>query len=270
VDLLLLREIIVVCAVAAAAYTDYKTGLIYDWITYPLIAIGLLLNLFEFSIAAYLLAGIIFVAGYALYYTGKIGGGDVKLFTGISIVLPFLNNRIFIFDVIVAAAVVAVIFLSAYYVLKYARIGIKFKENKKGIVRSGILGIGILVYFAFLLQTGIAAVQTIVLFGITMLFALVFLALENGIRKNFFLERVNVEELEEDELIAADELDATTKQKIGIGVKGIADDEVLSKIKESGITMVPVYRNLPKFAPFVLVGCVTVVVFGNALAGIFF
>ena len=269
-ELLLLREIIVVCAVAAAAYTDFKTGLIYDRITYPLIAIGLLLNLFEFSIATYLLAAIIFVAGYALYYTGKIGGGDVKLFTGISIVLPFLNGRIFIFDVIVAAAIVAVVFLSAYYVLKYARAGIKFEENKNGIIRAGIIGIGILVYFAFLLQTGIANVQTIALFGVTMLFALVFLALENGIRKRFFLEMVKVEEMDEDELIAADEIDAQTKQEIGIGVKGIADAEVLRRIKERGIVTVPVYRNLPKFAPFVLVGCIVVIVFGSALTGIFF
>ena len=269
-ELLLFREIIVVAAVAAAAYTDFKTGLIFDRITYPLIAIGLLLNLIEFNVASFLVSGIIFVAGYALYYSGKIGGGDVKLFAGISFVLPFLNGRIFIFDVIVASAIIAVLFLSTYYVLKYSKIGIKIGENRKGIMRAGIIGAGILIYFIFILQMGIAKPETVALLGTTMVFALVFLALEQGIRRNFFLERVKISEMDEDELIAADELDAATKEKIGIGIKGIADADVLRKIKELGISEVPVYRNLPKFAPFVLVGCVVIIVFGNSLTGAFF
>ena len=257
-DLLLLREIIVAAAAGAAAYTDVKTGLIYDRITYPLIAIGLLLNIFEFNISTFVIAAAVFAVGYVLYYTGKIGGGDVKLFTGISFVLPFLNSRVFIIDVLVAAAVIAVVFLSAYYISKYARKGIKFEENKKSIARAAVIGVAVAVYFFVLLQAGIVPMQTVSL-----------LALENGIRKNFFLVHIKVAELEDDDLIAADEIDAATKEKIGIGIKGIADADVMRRIKEAGMEELPVYRNLPKFAPFVLAGVIVVLLFGNQLAGIF-
>jgi len=268
-DLLLLREIIVAAAAGAAAYTDVKTGLIYDRITYPLIAIGLLLNIFEFNISTFVIAAAVFAVGYVLYYTGKIGGGDVKLFTGISFVLPFLNSRVFIIDVLVAAAVIAVVFLSAYYISKYARKGIKFEENKKSIARAAVIGVAVAVYFFVLLQAGIVPMQTVSLLALPMVFALAFLALENGIRKNFFLVHIKVAELEDDDLIAADEIDAATKEKIGIGIKGIADADVMRRIKEAGMEELPVYRNLPKFAPFVLAGVIVVLLFGNQLAGIF-
>ena len=44
-DFFLVRGAAALIASAAGAYTDYKTGLIYDYITYPLIALGILLNL---------------------------------------------------------------------------------------------------------------------------------------------------------------------------------------------------------------------------------
>src|SRR3989344_1710276 len=238
-DFLLLREMVVVIASGAAAYTDVKTGLIYDRITYPLIAIGLLLNMFEFSISTFLIAGVVFALGYVLYYTGKIGGGDVKLFTGISFVLPFMNGRVFILDVLVAAAVIAVVFLSAYYISKYARKGIDIAENRKSIMRAAVIGIAVAVYFFFLLQMGIASFEMVALLSLPMIFALAFLALESGIRENFFLQRVKADMLEEDDLIAADEIDEETRKKIGIGVKGIADAEVMRRVKGEGIRELP-------------------------------
>jgi len=267
-ELVLFREIIVFVAVAAAAYTDMKTGLIYDKITYPLIAIGLVLNLIEFDVSSYLLAAAVFMAGYAIYYTGRIGGGDVKLFTGITLVLPFLNGRFFLLDVIVVSAIIAVVFLSAYYVSRYAKDGIDFRENRQGIMRSLVIGIATLIYFIFILQSGIAEAGTVFALGIPIAFALVFLALEKGIRRKFFLHKISHEEVEEDELIAVDEMDNGMRGKLGLGIKGIADNEVMTKIRELELKDIPVYRNLPRFAPFALAGVVAAIFFGGILGSI--
>ena len=45
--LLLLRQAIVLIGTLAGGYTDAKTGLILDRITYPMIALGILLSLVE-------------------------------------------------------------------------------------------------------------------------------------------------------------------------------------------------------------------------------
>jgi O-methyltransferase involved in polyketide biosynthesis len=47
-DLLLVRETAILIACALAAYTDYKTGFIYDKITYSLMGFGALLLAFDF------------------------------------------------------------------------------------------------------------------------------------------------------------------------------------------------------------------------------
>ncbi|MEM4364211.1 MAG: A24 family peptidase, partial [Candidatus Diapherotrites archaeon] len=83
-----IRTITLITATGIAAYTDYKTGYIYDTITKPLILIGAILNIIENNYYAFLLPIIIYVIGYLLYKTGKIGGGDVNLYTGIAMIMP--------------------------------------------------------------------------------------------------------------------------------------------------------------------------------------
>ena len=69
--------------------TDAKTGYIYDWITYPMIVLGIILSLIQlqwFNIGS---GAIIFGLLFVVYKLGKIGGGDVKMFTGIALLNPF-------------------------------------------------------------------------------------------------------------------------------------------------------------------------------------
>jgi Flp pilus assembly protein protease CpaA len=79
-----------------AAKQDLKTHEIENWLTYFVIGIGVLWSLVVNP--PNLLAGVIvFVICLALYKTKAIGGGDVKLFTGLTLISPIYDGLLFFF-----------------------------------------------------------------------------------------------------------------------------------------------------------------------------
>lgn len=93
----LLCTIIAIITCLYASYTDLKSGIIPNKLTFPLIGIGIILNGFyaftagNIWLIVYTLiftAGI-FVLGYILWKLGAWAGGDVKLFTALAALLPF-------------------------------------------------------------------------------------------------------------------------------------------------------------------------------------
>jgi Flp pilus assembly protein protease CpaA len=269
IELLYLREIILIIATALTAYTDMKTGYIYDKITYPLIAIGLVITFYEFNIINFLLQGIwlnsgtiqlgiaalVFGVGYLLYYSGKIGGGDVKLFVGISLMIPLQGIMPFVAYVIVIAGMLSILALSAYYIPKYLAKKPNLKENFSRMILALFIGVAIAFYFLMLMQFEIIPVELIALFAVVVFLGLIFIAFERGIKREFFLKRVSIDALEEDEVIAYEFLGLEERKHFD-KYKGIIGEKEIQRLKDEGFKELPVYRNLPKFAPFVFVACI--------------
>lgn len=254
-----LRIALVIIGSMIAAYTDYKKGLIYDSITMPMIGAGILLNLIEQEFIGIGLGLVVFAAGYLAYMSGKIGGGDVKLFTAITLLLPFYRQDIFILNVLLFSGLSGLLFVSINYSAKYLKtttLKNALKENKTNVTKSIILGIVIAAYFLVLFSSGFVSTTYLAIFGVPMSFGLMFLAFEKGIREKIFLKKIKVSELEEDEIIAKDNLDKKTVEKLGLGVKGVIDEKTRKKIVELGLKEIPVYRELPKFGPFILLGVI--------------
>jgi preflagellin peptidase FlaK len=93
----LLCTIIAIIACFYASYTDLKSGIIPNKLTFPLIGIGIVLNgIYSFTagniwflIYTLIFTAGIFVIGYILWKLGAWAGGDVKLFTALAALLPF-------------------------------------------------------------------------------------------------------------------------------------------------------------------------------------
>ncbi|MDO8633906.1 MAG: A24 family peptidase [archaeon] len=258
-DLFALRIALVVIGSAVAAYTDLKKGLIYDSITLPMIGAGILLNLVEQQFTGIGLGALIFAAGYLLYVTGKIGGGDVKLFTAIALLLPFYKENVFILNVLLFSGLSGLLFVSVKYSLKYLKttpLRNAFQENQANLAKSAMLAVVITAYFFVLSTIGFVSTTYLLVFGVPMVFGLVFLAFEKGIREKIFLKKIPVNQLEEDEIIAREFLDKKTVEQLGLGVKGVIDEKARKKILELGLKEIMVYRDLPKFGPFILLGVI--------------
>jgi preflagellin peptidase FlaK len=97
INIPLISIIIAIAACAYASYSDLKVGLIQNKLTFPLIAIGIILNgIYVFYTAnllifveAIILTAIIFVIGWLFWRIGAWAGGDVKLFTAVAALIPF-------------------------------------------------------------------------------------------------------------------------------------------------------------------------------------
>ncbi len=93
----LITTIIAIIACLYASYTDLKRGIIPNKLTFPLIAIGIILNgVYAFMIGdlwfiviCLVVTGVIFALGYLFWKMGAWAGGDVKLFTALAALLPF-------------------------------------------------------------------------------------------------------------------------------------------------------------------------------------
>ncbi|MDD5148120.1 MAG: A24 family peptidase [Candidatus ainarchaeum sp.] len=260
-DLFLLRIAVLLAGCGLGAAQDAKSGIISDKITYSMVVLGIIFNLAELNWIGLAMGAAVFAIGYAIYYSGKIGGGDVKLFTGIALLLPFFGGKIFVISVLVEAAITAVIFYSVFFIIKYARTGISLKENTQGIKKSIVFGIIFAGFFYFWIATGLLPLHSLVLLAVALCLGLVFLALEKGIRKNFFLKKIKLAELEEDEVIASEFLDENAKKQLALPAKGIIGEKEKQKLSKAGITEVLVYRNLPPFGPFILIGAIMALAF---------
>ncbi len=97
INIPLITIIIAIAACAYACYSDLKFGLIKNKLTFPLIAMGIILNgiylytvgdIFLF-VEACVVTGLVFVLGYVFWKMGAWAGGDVKLFTAVAALVPF-------------------------------------------------------------------------------------------------------------------------------------------------------------------------------------
>lgn len=266
-EILLLQQGIILLASAIAAFTDWQKGFIYDWNTYPLIGIGLLLQLWQQNWTGIGLGIAVFLALYVFYWLGKLGGGDVKLFTGIALVLPFHQNQFFLLPVLFFAGLGAITFYSIYYLfrLKKDKATIDWKQNRNALVKGLLFAILFSLYFFLLARYNGTSETVAVLLGIPFLLASVFVALEHEIKKRYFISRVKLSELTEEEAIAPEEMEPEILEKSGLGTKGIVGEKEKQKLLELGITEIPIYQHAPKLGPFILVGIVLAIFFPYAI-----
>lgn len=249
----LIQEAALLIGTATGAVTDARTGYIYDWITYPMIAAGIILAAVQQQWLNLEVAAALFAVLFLAYKFGKLGGGDVKLFTGIALLNP-TNQPAFLLTTMFFAAIGAIIFYSTYYTSKYLRSGGNIKENKSGIIKAALLGAAIAAYFAMMTSYGLMGTGSAALLAIPLFFGLLFIALQEGIQKKFFEASVGVSKLEEDEVMA--EGRNTAKVLKIMGKKQLIGEKEKAMLKKAGIKAVYVLRKLPPFAPFILLGVI--------------
>jgi Flp pilus assembly protein protease CpaA len=253
----IIQQVVLLIGTATGAATDAKTGYIYDWITYPMIIIGLILSIIQQQWVNVGIGAAIFAIMYIAYRFGKIGGGDVKIFTAVALLNP-INQPVFLFTVLFFSAVSAMIFYAVFYTLKYRRIGIKFKDNQKGITKAVIFGAIIIFYFAMLAQMKLIGIPSMVIMLTPLLFGLLFIALQEGIKKNFFEAKIAISKLEEDEVIA----EGRNPKNVEKMLKGnqLIGEKEKALLKKAGIKSLYVLRKLPPFGPFILVGVIAAII----------
>jgi Flp pilus assembly protein protease CpaA len=247
----LLQQLILIVGTLVGGVTDAKTGYIYDWLTTPMIVLGLVLSVIGQMWVNVVLCVIATVFLYLMYYFGKIGGGDVKLFAGIILLNPY-NNVAFLMSIFFFATTSALIFYSIFYTIKYFRKGINIQENHDDLIKAGLLGLVSIVYLGTLYAYELVNIFFIIVFGFLLLAGLIFVGLQTGIKKNFFEKKVALKDLEEDEVIS---FENNSKKVLSLfKTKGVVGEKEILALKKMKVKEICVLRNLPPFGPFIFVG----------------
>ena len=245
----LIQQGILLIGTLIGAITDTKTGYIYDWITYPMIIIGLILSITQGQLTNIIIAGTLFIILLIGYKLGK--SGRDKLFTAISLLNPY-NNPEFIITTIFTASILSMTFYSTYYIIKYLKKG-KIKKEKNEIKKAIIYSTIIIGYFAILLNLKMIKIETTIILGIPITLGIIFIAFQNGIKENFFEKKIKLKNAEEDEILSKN-----NPQKILNLVNGkeLVEEKELTILKKHKIKEIIVLRNLPKFGPFIFLGTI--------------
>jgi len=279
-DILILKIVLVLLACGIAAYTDYKTGLIQNWLTYPLIGMGVLILIFEsfilpiklglnYLLTVILIGILIYGIGYFLYKYGKLGGGDIKLFIGIHLVFPYYLGQVVILWLLIIASLLSVFVVSVSYLYK-----LKQKLKLRGLykilltrklifLKSFVIFIIFFIFvYLFVLKFHESWLYFLILLPI--LFGLKLMVFEPEVRKYIYLKQKKVSDLEDGDVLALDFIKKNLLIKLKLTGKNIIEESDIKRIKRiRGIKVIPIYDFLPRFGTYIFLGLVIVLLFGK-------
>lgn len=118
-----------------ASYMDLKTGKIKNYITYPLILIGILINFYfdGFRGIAASFIGVFFIIFFLSHKkVFKLGGGDIKLAMGYGVFLKGNRVLVFVFIFLILVMMKNVIYYIFRKGFRYLLIEIKYEIKSFG------------------------------------------------------------------------------------------------------------------------------------------
>lgn len=267
---------IALAGTAVAAYTDIKTGYVYEWLTAPMIAAGALLTLLSFNaaliIATFAVAFAVFAAGYLSYRAGQLGGGDVLLFAALSLLVPFspfAKSQVPpILIVFMLSGVFCIAGVFATYLPKVVQdiAAKKAKPAVRDMVSAAAIFTGVAALMLASQRFGMSAAQAAV-FAVILVPGSFLVAFKTHISNTYLVKNVPVSGIEEEDVLALERMDGRIVKKYGL--KKLLTRKEIGKLgRISEIKKFPVYKGLPRFVPYILAALVASLLFGDALFGV--
>ncbi len=264
------------------AYTDYKTGYMPDRYTHSMIVLGALILPFYQGFSAalpyYAIAALVFGVSFLFYIFGQLGGGDVKLFTGMSLLIPtypltlksFGFNPViapypFIISVFFLAAVLAMIFVSGNYLAKLYKDRKRVKDfnakSLKGLLYA-VMTLPLTILWAFMNPN-------MAIIGLPLAIGAFALAFKTDILRLYVVKKKLVSKLNDDDVVALELLSKSMKKKLGLGSRKTFLEmelkDLKKRAKKAGVKEILVQEYLPKFGPYILAALILNLIVGDAL-----
>jgi hypothetical protein len=268
---------------AYSALTDIKTGYVSDPLAHLMIAFGAVFVILAYPLQQalwiYAIAVAVFGLGFAAYSFGQIGGGDVKLFTALSLLIPFwplqmapidaalgitpaIPNYPFIVSIFLLSGIIYMFFISIIYLRKIYALGRKIEDFKKKTTMGFVYMLVLIPLFAYWMT--FSAMMIILFFPMALTMLLI--PFKDDMVKHFFAMKKKVEDLDDDDVLALECIDEKTIDKLGLWRKTFTPWElkkIKAKAKKAGIRQLTVCENLPKFVPYILAALVLNLLFGD-------
>jgi len=270
----LILAIFTIIILGIASWIDLKTREVPDYLSYVLISGGLILRLilalytdnYKELIWLPISLVIIFTFSYFMYSSGQWGGGDVKIMTGLAIIMSYrANNNFFPFfaDFFINMLIVGTIYGIIMMSIKAIK---NFKEFKEELSKLDLILLIILIIVITLIVNwfrNLPSIMILMLFALLGSFSLKYLRI---IEKKLMKENIPVTKLTEGDWITENiKLNGKVvipKRKIGITLEDL--NFIKKNFKKFSKMKVQVKVGIP-FVPTFFLAYVTTLILGNLL-----
>lgn len=267
------RIFLALLGMAIGTYYDlFNNKNVPEKFLYAFLAVAFLFNIvfFDYDVFVYavVLAFVLFALGFAMYRLGQIGGADVFVIAALALLLPispsYLNvpfNYPLIFSVLIFGGA-AFAFYSIFFFAKILSEK-KAKSKPKYIYIILFLAYGLFAYLFF--NAPFFSMAYFAIASILLLSSIIFLVYRDAILEAT-MGQVFVKDLEPEDVLVPERMDVHMK-KMGLG--NVLSQKDIDALKRSGTKHVWVYSNLPPFLPFLFIGLILALFFGNQLFLVF-
>jgi len=282
-ELEMLRFAICFVGCTAATYYDlFNRRNVPTWLSYSLVALGIIFTLATLNtsdiIFAFAVALAIFAFGYLLYRAGQIGGADVLMFISIALLLPNAPKPLltdvepqlsfpFVVSIFVLSGMLGVfgIFVKYVPVTLYEIIrGEKIEINRTHALLSIAMMILYLVFLYFLNSIVEMPQVQLAVFAAVVICATSVFSLKEHIAEKHMIRMVSVEDIDEEDVLAIEKMDQKLVSKYKLDKLLTASE--IEKLKKMGKRKkFPVYKEMPVFMPYVLIALLLSALFGDPL-----
>ncbi|MBI4360166.1 prepilin peptidase [Candidatus Micrarchaeota archaeon] len=262
------RVVVSVLVTAILAWEDHQTSFMNEKLLYAFAGAGLFWNLlfldFNAFVFAFAVAAVIGVVGFVSYKTGQFGGGDVLLLLGLALWLPVSplvavpTPWPFVVSVFLVASFLATLGSGVWYAHALFKQGL-FPGKKRAW---WWLGVAALLLFGFLLPSSLTVKVLFVTVGFPAMFYLMY---RSDVLSHAVIQEVSFKRLLDEDVLALEKLPQADVEKFGLErvLTASAKNKLEKFMDARKRKKVPVYKNLPRFGPYLLAGLLVSLVVGD-------
>lgn len=275
------RLFVALAFTAAATYFDvFNKKWVPNTLLYAFAAAAFLVNIayFEQGIFVQALAfGIAaFLLSYPLYRAGQLGGADMFCYSSIAMAIPYLPQPLlapqssapypFILSVLIPTGIVFI----AHMIIRF--LPYVYSQAKKGragltatkLVAPAILAIAFAVFMSLLLSLPVQLPPAYFVLLAFLFAALLFFSLFKDLIKGSMVENLPPSRLLEEDVLALEKMDSKAVSRLGLSP--LLNAKAIAAIRKAKLKSVPVYTKMPFFLPYLLVGLVVAILFGDLIS----
>lgn len=273
-----IRILVALAFTGAAAYYDaFNKKWVPENLLRLFLAASAIVNLLFFDLplfaAAVALSVAVAVITYYFYRMGQIGGADVFVMTSITLCLPYAPAPLlssaqsipypFILSVLMPAGIFFILHMAALYV-PFVVAGIskgKIHIDQKKLLLSSLF---IAVMVAFCMTVAANMPVSLAFLGIFCFLglSLVFFSLFIKEIKMSMAERVSVRRLQCEDVLALEFMPELSKK---LKLSPVINERTIKALSRAGVKSVLVYTKMPFFLPYLFLGLVFALLFGDII-----
>jgi len=274
-----MRMLVAVAFTGAAAYYDiFNRKWVPDLLLWCFLGASLALNVafFDSAIFAQALFIAITIAAltYALYRMGQLGGADVLVMASISLAIPYLPKPLlaasqaipypFFLSVLAPTGIAFIVHMLIRFIpyisRQLAEGKVKFTAQK--LAGPALIAVSLIIFGSIASSLPVSLPSAYFAIIGFLGASLIFFSLFMPEIKASMVEKIPTSRLQCEDVLALEQMPSLAKK---LSLAPVISEKAIAALKKAKIKSVPVYTGMPFFLPYLFIGLVFTLLFGDLL-----